>query len=578
MKCDWKWLRIFVCQLAGLMLLGACSAPTDAALRPVVLVTVLGLSSDIVGLRVGANLNTAPALTEQEYRDGFGPSVVEYRFAVQLPPRAKGRLELSLTTLTEQGCYISENLKETADVAPGQFAEITVNLKRFAQPMCPLIVEKKGGQGSVKWRPEEPGCTGRCVAKFPIGSIVTLTTDGELGSQLLQWSGDCTGKDDCKLTMDIARQVTAQFAPTVTVRPVGPAKSLTIGRIISQPAGLDCGKTCTAGFPPDSKVKLSVPSTPPACFLGWGGACAGSDVCEVAVKDGVTVDAFFADCDSQSSGTSVTLNSVWASTAEDVWAIGGTLALRFNGSMWSTEKSIPDAGPYNSYSRVGVWTSGPTADVWMATSSSYSYRGSRAGSWTNDSSAYALTSVWGSAPNDIWFSDSNGYVYRSTGGFPLSSVQVTSPGGRLNRISGTSPNDVWVVGDGGYIGHWAGGPTWKRTPVMNVTIALYDVSAASMNEAWAVGAGGTIVRWDGTQWTREDHKKTTVTLRGVWAAGANDVWVVGDSATLLHWDGRAWAAIQTPGGSSINYRSIHGPDRKSFWIVGDGGTIIKYSR
>ncbi|MFN8095001.1 MAG: FG-GAP-like repeat-containing protein, partial [Vicinamibacteria bacterium] len=65
------------------------------------------------------------------------------------------------------------------------------------------------------------------------------------------------------------------------------------GRVTSTPAGIDCGETCTASFPPSYTVALVATPEPGSTFAGWGGACSGSGPCFVAPSASTWVAATF---------------------------------------------------------------------------------------------------------------------------------------------------------------------------------------------------------------------------------------------------------------------------------------------
>lgn len=48
------------------------------------------------------------------------------------------------------------------------------------------------------------------------------------------------------------------------------------GTITSNPAGIDCGATCTGSFPAGTLVTLTASPSNGSEFIGWGGACAGT--------------------------------------------------------------------------------------------------------------------------------------------------------------------------------------------------------------------------------------------------------------------------------------------------------------
>jgi hypothetical protein len=109
--------------------------------------------------------------------------------------------------------------------------------------------------------------------------------------------------------------------------------------------------------------------------------------------------------DSQSS---VTLESIWGSSANDVWAVGGLGTIRHitpSDVRWQEVAS-------------------PTTQT--------------------------MHSVWGSGPNDIWAVGEEGTILHFDGkSFETSTAQL--PLGRkpsLRGVWGSSANDVWIVGDG----------------------------------------------------------------------------------------------------------------------------------
>ncbi len=87
------------------------------------------------------------------------------------------------------------------------------------------------------------------------------------------------------------------------------------GAIVSSPAGINCGTTCSFGFPYGQQVSLSANATSPSIFAGWSGACTGlTGACVVTMDAARSVTAKF-------TGTA----SVTSMTEETrYWASGGT--------------------------------------------------------------------------------------------------------------------------------------------------------------------------------------------------------------------------------------------------------------
>jgi len=109
--------------------------------------------------------------------------------------------------------------------------------------------------------------------------------------------------------------------------------------------------------------------------------------------------------DSQSQ---VTLESVWGSSADDVWAVGrrGTIRrIRAGDERWQVVES-------------------PTTET--------------------------LHRVWGSGPNDVWMVGDNGTILHFDGATitPSTAQLPSGPRPSLRGVWGSGPDDVWIVGDG----------------------------------------------------------------------------------------------------------------------------------
>ncbi len=63
--------------------------------------------------------------------------------------------------------------------------------------------------------------------------------------------------------------------------------------VISTPAGIACGATCSFAFPAGRAVSLSTFIEVGDEFVGWGGACSGSGECQVIMDADTTVTAEF---------------------------------------------------------------------------------------------------------------------------------------------------------------------------------------------------------------------------------------------------------------------------------------------
>lgn len=134
-----------------------------------------------------------------------------------------------------------------------------------------------------------------CSAPITANTDVTLTATAAAGHALQSWGGACTGSaPTCTVSMSQARQVTATFAalPTrykLTVSTSG------LGTVSSQPAGIECGRTCTLELDAGTPVVLTATPAEGQRLESWGGACAGSsgNRCTVTLSEARTASASF---------------------------------------------------------------------------------------------------------------------------------------------------------------------------------------------------------------------------------------------------------------------------------------------
>jgi hypothetical protein len=94
---------------------------------------------------------------------------------------------------------------------------VTMTLARsvvatFARLSQQLNVAKTGkGSGTITSSPAGISCGSTCSHSYPYGSSVTLTAKSGKRSSFAGWSGACTGKASCTVSMTDARSVRASF-------------------------------------------------------------------------------------------------------------------------------------------------------------------------------------------------------------------------------------------------------------------------------------------------------------------------------------------------------------------------------
>src|SRR5262249_51886401 len=108
------------------------------------------------------------------------------------------------------------------------------------------------------------------------------------------WGGACSGQaSQCTVTMSGARTVTASFSVPVTL--TVSAGGTGSGVVVSSPAGLSCGTTCSAAFVTGTAVTLTATAGTGSIFSGWAGDCSGqSNTCTLTMSATRSVTATFA--------------------------------------------------------------------------------------------------------------------------------------------------------------------------------------------------------------------------------------------------------------------------------------------
>jgi len=93
------------------------------------------------------------------------------------------------------------------------------------------------------------------------------------------------------VTMDMARSVTANFAPqeTLTVSKNGDGKGL----VTSSPTGIHCGSQCVFAYAQGTFVTLTATASRGSKFTGWSGTCGDPGNCAVTLNASTAAVATF---------------------------------------------------------------------------------------------------------------------------------------------------------------------------------------------------------------------------------------------------------------------------------------------
>jgi phospholipase C len=150
------------------------------------------------------------------------------------------------------------------------------------------------GPGTVTSAPAGINCGQTCSASFAGGTSLKLTATPASDSTFSGWSGGCTGTGACTVDLSAATSVTATFTAVaspvqLTVKDSGTGT----GTVTSNPAGINCGKTCSANFNSGTSVTLTAAPADGSTFTGWSGPCQGTGTCTVDLTTATSVTAQF---------------------------------------------------------------------------------------------------------------------------------------------------------------------------------------------------------------------------------------------------------------------------------------------
>jgi hypothetical protein len=232
----------------------------------------------------------------------------------------------------------------------------------------------------------------------------------------------------------------------------------------------------------------------------WGSA--PNDVWAVG-DAGTTLHWDGATWTSVATGTIEGLRSVWASGPNDVWAVGhGGTILHGDGATWSLDVASPETKLWLS----SVSGSGPD-DVWAAGISELELEPTIGllVHWNgrNWSSSYGVLQpvwgVWSNGRSDAW-AVGRGIFHWDGSGWRDVPSPIDTTHDILTSVWGSAADDVWAVGTSGTILHWDG-TDWSSVQLdFPVPADLYGIWGSGPDNVWAVGARGTILWWRGTTW------------------------------------------------------------------------------
>lgn len=520
-----------LCALLSLLLLGAVlsGVPSGCSFdQTLVVVDVTDVPASTQSLHVEALLDGKAASQPMDFTQDLS------RFGIRIPKDRRGVLRVVLEARDSSHCILARGSNELA-IDGGMEYALSVSLSALPSAQCEVRVTKTGaGGGVVQGSAGNIQCGDQCTSYVAQGQQLTLSAQADASSHFLGWSGPCSGTSTCTLSLSSATEVQALF-------------------IKRQPVLCPQGSWCWENPHQYGSTQLKI----------WG--TSSSDLWSVGAAGTIL------HWDGQSwvatpSGTSQTINRVFAAPGGDVWAVGNSgTVLRFRQGAWA---SVPSSVQ----SHLTAIFGSAANDLWAvgANLTILHWNGSQWSAVTPSGTPTAkatLNAIWGSAANDLWTVGGSGTALHYDG----TTWTVASPIGTLNLqgLAGSSRSDIWAVSSEGVLVRYNGTSWQNQAPTYGQP--LYDVALADGGQGWIVGGGGLTLRWETNRWNQY-LSNVSQDLRGVWVAPSGEAWTTGNNGTLLRFQGGTWNNQQT--GVRSEQRDAWAASADDVWVVGAAGSLL----
>jgi hypothetical protein len=212
---------------------------------------------------------------------------------------------------------------------------------------------------------------------------------------------------------------------------------------------------------------------------------------------------------------------IWAFAPDDIWAVGGNMLARYDGSEWTLED----------LSAAGAGIS-------------------------------SVSTIWGTAPDDVWVGGDQSTAAHFDG---ITWTRYIAAGTENVALWGSGPDDVYVGGIFD-VAHWDGTEWLNLEELFHGASAIWGFSA---DDVW-VADDSDLSHFDGVTWeTTELEGLGGVT--SMWGPAPDDIWGVGDFGVITHYDGDRWRHVQGQAIGSpymLSFVDVHGSSSTDIWAVG----------
>jgi phospholipase C len=183
----------------------------------------LGLFLGLCGITNVARATTSEELTIHKAGTGAG-TIMSSPAGIKCGSTCSAKFNEGTSVKLTEAPTTGSKFTDWTGACKGSAATCTVSMKAaesvsatFAANPAPttiaLTVDSTGsGSGTVTSSPAGIDCPGTCTADFTKGAKVVLTAVPSTGTTFSGWSGTCTGKGTCTVTLEASTTVTPTFS------------------------------------------------------------------------------------------------------------------------------------------------------------------------------------------------------------------------------------------------------------------------------------------------------------------------------------------------------------------------------
>lgn len=299
-----------------------------------------------------------------------------------------------------------------------------------------------------------------------------------------------------------------------------------VGQDASTPpsSGRDGGGNDAAGGPDGSTPNstLAFSSANPFRYAIYPAAVWGADpnnVWAVAEVPSPTIFRFDGTKWTNFQAAGKSLNAVHGTSTLDAWTVGDDgYVRRWNGSAWLT----PTPAPGVAYDLNAVFAVGAN-DVYVVGDSNVLHFNGATWSQLTVPAFSSGASIWATAPNDVWIGAFTTILHYDGVAW---SVSASNLGTTVNAIWGSGPSDVWAVGNFGFVSHWDGAK-WTTHPTGS-PIGFVGVMGSAAGTVYALGSSGELATFHNGALSMKKIGSSTDQFESLWVSGDGAAaWAVG---------------------------------------------------